>query len=284
MSYLIPFDDAVDKKCGRLSMKEIARTGYYRKSDMDRSYQDLYLNPSVQTRFGVGVSKMKSNPEDVFMKSAYRGAGGASIGSILPPVFGARRYNLGVSLGSMSMFSESEYGEVDMSDDSLDDETRSERMRRMGGSMRDVEEFISENNSYWDNGSTRGLPTQAELDFYEGQDERLQDERERGEHERFLDDTTYVRAEDAMIAGAPRLRNIQNQGQMDMEMRTRLWSYDQTPTTRREILTGLPPVHSSARPVALYQTPPAVRTVNELVPNEAVPPQDAINQQPRARM
>lgn len=121
MSYLIPFDDAVDKKCGRLSMKEIARTGYYRKSDMDRSYQDLYLNPSVQTRFGAGVSKMKSNPEDVFMKSAYRGAGGASIGSILPPVFGARRYNLGVSLGSMSMFSESEYGEVDMSDDSLDD-------------------------------------------------------------------------------------------------------------------------------------------------------------------
>ena len=278
MSYLIPFDRAVDERCGRLSVADRAKTGYYRKSDMDKAYNELYMNPNIQSRFGGGVSKMKTNPEDVFMKSAMGGGttSGGSVGDVLPPRFLARRYNLGTSVGSMSMFSQSEYGEVDMSADSLADGSE-DRMR--GLNMADVESQISAGNAYWDN--MRNFPTQSEEDFYDGEAERFNDEREQEQHERFLDDTTYVRAEDAMIADVPRLRNIQDRGHMDIELRTRLWTYDQRPEGREELLTGLPPVHSSARPVALYQPPPAIRTINEQVPNQAVPPEDAINEQPR---
>jgi hypothetical protein len=287
MSYLNTFDEAVNRKCGRLSVANIAKTGYYRQSDMDKSYKDLYLNSGIQSRFGGGVSKMKTNPEDVFMKSSV-GGGMVAVGDALPPVFNARIYNLGTSIGSMSMFSQSEYGEVDMSSDSLEDETRSERMRRMGGSMRDFESQISSGDSYWDV-SAYGDPTRSELDYFDRQNERLEDDQEQSEYDRWLQDTTHVRAEEAMIEDVPRLRNMRRQAEyrgyadIGQGVRTAMWVYDDQPTGRREILTGLPPMHETmTRPVALYQPPPPIRTINESVPNQAVPSEDAINQQPRA--
>jgi len=259
MSYLIPFDEAVDRKCGRLSQKEIAKTGYYRKADMSKAYNELYLNPNIQSRFGGGVSKMKKKPEDVFARSS---SSTSAIGDALPPVFNARRFNLGTSVGSRNMFSEtgsSEYGELDMSADSLE-------------------------NSYWDRSSAYDSPPHSGGTFEAW--ERLHDEQDIEEHERWLQDTEFVRAEDQMIADVPRLRNIQNQGHMNIEMRTRLWSLEQEPDDRvaREVLTGLPPVHPSARPVQVFQPAPQLQTLNEAVPEHAVPSEDAINEQPRARI
>jgi hypothetical protein len=103
MSYLKPFDRAVREHCGRLTPAMTAKTGYYRKTDMTKSYQDLYKNPTIQARFGGGVSQMKdSNPDPV---------GLGSIGDVAPPLFAARRYSLAPSPTSLSMFS----------DDSLED-------------------------------------------------------------------------------------------------------------------------------------------------------------------
>ena len=257
MSYLIPFDEAVDRKCGRLSQKEIAKTGYYRKANMRKAYNELYLNPNIQSRFGGGVSKMKSNPEDVFVQSST-----VAIGDALPPLFNARRFNLGTSVGSRNMFSDTsstEYGELDMSADSLE-------------------------NSYWDRSSAFDSPAHSggTLEAWE----RLQDEQDIEEHERWLQDTALERAEDQMIADVPRLRNIQDQGHMNIALRTRLWSLEQEPGDRvaREVLTGLPDVHPSARPVQVFQPGPQLQTLNEAVPEHAVPPEDAINQQPRTRI
>lgn len=268
MSYLIPFDEAVDRKCGRLSQKEIAKTGYYRKADMSKAYNELYLNPNIQSRFGGGVSKMKKKPEDVFVRSS---SSSTAIGDVLPPVFNARRFNLGTSVGSRNMFSDtgsSEYGELDMSSDSLDRD--------------EYESQLSSNNSYWDRSSI--LTTSAQEEYLAREHERIEDEDDRVEHERWLQDTALVRAEDQMIADVPRLRNIQDQGHMNMALRTRLWSYEQEPHGRAELLTGLPAVHPSARPVQVFQPAPQLQTLNEAVPENAVPPEDAINQQPRARI
>ena len=103
MSYLEPFDRKVREHCGRLTPAMTAKTGYYRKTDMTKSYQDLYKNPTIQSRFGGGVTQMKdSNPDPV---------GLGSIGDVAPPLFAARRYSLAPSPTSLSMFS----------DDSLED-------------------------------------------------------------------------------------------------------------------------------------------------------------------
>jgi hypothetical protein len=47
------FDELVRKKCGRLSPQEVARTGYSRMSDYDKSYIELYRDVETQEKFGV---------------------------------------------------------------------------------------------------------------------------------------------------------------------------------------------------------------------------------------
>ena len=281
MSYLNQFDKAVEDHCGRLSVAERAKTGYYRKSDMDRAYQELYKNPRIQSRFGGGVSKMKQSPEGVFNSSLGHGS---AVGDILPVRFGARRFNLGSSVGSMSMFGDtsSEAGEVDMSDDSLD--SRSGRFRRAGLTMADIESQISADNSYWDRDSVQmGFPTQSEFDADMEREQQYAMEREREQEDAFLYDTLEVRAEDRLIRDVPRLRNIQDRGLMDVQMRTQLWTYRDEPQGRTELLTGLPPSRlPTAQPYPSAMPPMTLEQMS--VPQQAVPMADAINTQPRARM
>jgi hypothetical protein len=47
------FDEAVKRKCGRLSLEQQARTGFYSKKVQEDSFYDLYKNPAIQEKFGV---------------------------------------------------------------------------------------------------------------------------------------------------------------------------------------------------------------------------------------
>jgi len=47
------YDEYVKKHCGRMSLLEQAKTGYFRTSQFEEAYTDLYKNPEVQRKFGV---------------------------------------------------------------------------------------------------------------------------------------------------------------------------------------------------------------------------------------
>lgn len=47
------FDEAVKRKCGRLSLEQQARTGFYSKKEQEDSFFDLYKDPAIQEKFGV---------------------------------------------------------------------------------------------------------------------------------------------------------------------------------------------------------------------------------------
>ena len=120
MSNLDSFDNAVDRNCGRLSLSQRARTGYYRQSLMDRSN-------SIKTKY----QNMKKSADSVSRSSV--GPMNA-VGDALPPMFNSRRYNLGVSAGSVSMFSDTE-SEVDSERYWSDDELHQSHLDKISAEL-----------------------------------------------------------------------------------------------------------------------------------------------------
>jgi len=263
MSYLDTFDAAVDRNCGRLTIQQRAKTGYYRKSDMDRAYKELYKNPTIQSKFGGGVMKMKQKAEDVFQKSFV--SGGVAVGDILPPIFNSRRYSLGSSVGSMSMFSYDS------------DEVSTQDMLR---GFSDYESQISENNSYWSN--PVGGFTQSEIEFAEAQ-----------MINQFYDDadSEIVREEEYITNRPDRSRELLQRRDI-MERRQdedAIAEYRQQRALNwvdieggRETFMPRTADRNVAQPYSERQ--PIGGIQQDGVPDQAVPAADAINQQPLTRM
>ena len=275
MSLVNQFDKAVLERCGRLTIAERAKTGYYRKSDMDKAYKELYQNPRIQSRFGGGVAKMKQTPVGVFGSA---GGNGSAVGDILPPRFGARPFNLGTSKGSVSMFSSDSDSET-----STLPLPRSERMERMGANLSDVESQISADNSYW-GGSV--YPTQSEMDYDMQRDEQYDMDRQREENDSFLYDTMEVRAEDRYLEedqNTPRRERNERQG-FSIRDRTSLWSHEQSPQGVREILSGFPVSRTAPATQPFTSVLPPMTLSDLSIPEQAVPLEDAVNTQQRARI
>jgi len=269
MSYLDLFDAAVDKNCGRLTIQQRGKTGYYRKTDMDRAYKELYKNPTIQAKFGGGVMKMKQKAEDVFQKSFV--SGGVAVGDILPPIFNSRRYNLGTSVGSMSMFSA----------DSLDSETRSERMGRMGFEMADFESQISEDASYWSN--PFGGFTQSEMEFAE--EEMINADLNADADTDIVREEEYIRERPDRSRELLQRRDImirrQEEGDVADYRQQRALNWIDIEGGRQSFMPrtadrNVAQPYSERQPIGGIQ--------QDGVPEQAVPAADAINQQPRARM